>query len=266
MNEMIRYDPKEFEGMNLMAAAMVKSGFFKDANDVSKAIVKIQAGRELGLPAFASMTGIHIIQGKPILGSNVIATLVKNDPRYNYTIKQCDDKACVLGWYEDGQAVGESAFTWEEAKTAGLTGKDNWKKYASDMLFARAISRGARRFAPGVFGGSPVYTPDEFGVEVDPEGYIETTAVEVTEEKADQPEGYPDETIQAVMDAGLAQHFSHAVNMLNKSDLPTDCAVSLAVDWCKGYRARRDGGKDTETAATETNDGLAKMLEKNGNG
>ena len=99
-------------------------------------------------------------------------TLVKNDPRYDYRVKQCDDKACIIEWFESGALRGQAGFTMAEALAAGLTGKDNWKKYPSDMLFARAISRGARRFAPGIFGGSPVYTPDEMGVEVDEDGAV----------------------------------------------------------------------------------------------
>ena len=59
-----------------------------------------------------------------------------------------------------------------------MTEKDNWRKYPSDMLFARAISRGARRFAPGIFGGSPVYTPDEMGVDTNEEGMIEAVVVD----------------------------------------------------------------------------------------
>jgi len=39
------------------------------------------------------------------------------------------------------------------------------------MLFARAISNGAKWFCPDIFGG-PVYTPDELGAEVDEEGDI----------------------------------------------------------------------------------------------
>jgi len=252
----------QFNQIESAAISLQKSGYFSDVKSKEQAIVKVMAGAELGLPPFASMSGIHIIQGKPILGSNVIATLVKNDPRYNYTIKQCDNKACVITWHEGGQAVGESAFTWEEAKTAGLTGKDNWKKYASDMLFARAISRGARRFAPGIFGGSPVYTPDEFGVEVDPEGYIEAQAVEVAGDNGDQAEDerWSIEHIDAILDASLAENVPNARNMLNLSVLPKDCEVSLAVDWCKGYRMRRDTGQTTEEAADATNEGLAKML------
>jgi hypothetical protein len=169
----------QFDQMKGAAIALYKSGFFKDTTSEAQAIVKIMAGAELGLPPFASMTGINIIQGKPTLGANVIATLVKNDPRYNYRVKVCDNKICTLEWYEGGKRVGESTFTMQEAQDAGLTTKDNWRKYPSDMLFARAISRGARRFAPGIFGGSPVYTPEEMGADVDPEGYVDTTVTEV---------------------------------------------------------------------------------------
>ena len=160
---------------NIQSAALAlhKSGFFSDVKSEAQAIVKVMAGAELGLPPFASMSGIHIVQGKPVLGANVIATLVKNDPRYDYRIKVSTDKECILTWYEHGKPVGESSFTWAEAQNAGLTGKDNWKKYASDMLFARALTRGARRFAPGIFGGAPIYTPEEMGVDTDEEGYIQ---------------------------------------------------------------------------------------------
>jgi len=164
----------QYDQLERAATALMKSGYFKDVTSQYQAVVKVMAGAELGLPPFAAMSGIHIIQGKPVLGANVIATLVKNDPRYNYKVKQCNGATCELIWFEDGKEVGISSFTLDEAKGAGLTGKDNWTKYPSDMLFARAISRGARRYAPGIFGGSPVYTPDEMGVDTDEEGHIIT--------------------------------------------------------------------------------------------
>jgi hypothetical protein len=173
---------QQFDQLEKAARALQASGYFKDVTTQAQAIVKVMAGAELGLPPFASMTGIHIIQGKPVLGANVIATLVKNDPRYNYRVREASDTTCNIEWFEDGKLAGASTFTMAEAKTAGLTGKDNWAKYPSDMLFARAISRGARRFAPGIFGGSPIYTPDEMGADVDEDGnvIITTTAVDVT--------------------------------------------------------------------------------------
>lgn len=158
--------------MQTAASAMHASGMFNDVKTQAQALVKVMAGAEIGLPPFAAMTGIHIVQGKPILGANLIATMVKNDSRYDYRVKRADNQACILAWYEAGHVVGESAFTIEEAVAAGLAGKDNWKKYPSDMLFARALTRGARRYAPGIFGGSPIYTPDELGADTDEDGYI----------------------------------------------------------------------------------------------
>lgn len=158
--------------MSRVALAMSKSGYFEDAKDVSKAMVKVLAGNEIGLGPFASMTGIHVIKGKPVLGSNVIATLVKNDPRYNYRVATCNDEYCCLIWYESGKEVGKSDFSINEAEQARLTDKDNWRMYPSDMLFARALTRGARRYAPGIFGGAPVYTPDELGAAEDEDGNI----------------------------------------------------------------------------------------------
>ena len=73
MNQLIVAN--DFDTMQRVSMALYKSGYFKDVQSEAQAIVKVMAGSELGLPPFASMTGIHIIQGKPVLGSNVIATL-----------------------------------------------------------------------------------------------------------------------------------------------------------------------------------------------
>ena len=51
------------------------------------------------------------------------------------------------------------SFSIEEAKQAGLLGKDNWKNYPARMLKHRALSFAARDSFPDVFAG--IYTPDE---------------------------------------------------------------------------------------------------------
>ena len=180
-NAMVVYE--RMAELQTAANAMHASGYFGDVKSQAQAMVKVLAGAEIGLPPFASMTGIHVVNGKPVIGSNLIATLVKNDPRYDYRVKQADDTACVIQWYEGGKLVGESSFTrqeaaagnvdksWDKDKSAWKE-KATWKAFPSDMLFARAISRGARRYAPGIFGGAPVYTPDEMGVDTDEEGHI----------------------------------------------------------------------------------------------
>lgn len=264
-NALTVYD--QFDELQRAAIALQESGYFSDVKSKAQAIVKVMAGAELGLPPFASMTGIHIIQGKPVLGANVLATLVKNDPRYDYHIGKIDDKACLLHWFEGGKEVGISGFTMEEANAAGLTGKDNWKKYPSDMLFARAISRGARRFAPGIFGGSPVYTPDEMGVDVDEDGsvIVDSVAVEIPQYHIvkPEPESTPDpepepssgSVFDAIVEAGYSDN-AHAAKALMQNYCKTGYDTNQkAVDWARLYRGWKDIGKTTVEAADLANEG-----------
>ena len=173
----------KFEDTMNIAKAMASSGFFQDSADASKAVVKILAGQEIGIGPFASMTGIHIIKGKPVMGANVVATIIENDPRYDYRVIKLENDGCIIDFYQHGKKIGTTSFLEADAKAAGLFGKDNWKKFPRNMYFARAISNGARWYTPGVFGGAPVYTPDEFDLDVDEDGgvVIESVTTDVQE-------------------------------------------------------------------------------------
>lgn len=183
------------------ARAMSASGFFPDSKSAAQAVVKILAGAELGFGPFASMNGVNIIQGKPTLSANLIAAAVKRSGRYDYKIAQMDDRACVLDFYENGQKIGASAFSMADAERAGLAGKQVWKQYPKNMLFARAISNGVRWYAPDVFSGAVIYTPEELGADVNEEG--NAINVEAPEPQIEQGEN-PDPVSDKVWDAWLA--------------------------------------------------------------
>ena len=145
---------------------MAASGFFEDARQANQAIVKVLAGRELGFGPFASMTGIHIIKGKPVISANLYAAAIRGSGRYDYKVIRLDDTGCELAFYENGKEVGRSAFTDKDAKAAGLIQAGGpWTKFPRNMYFARAISNGAHWYCPDVFGGASVYTPGEMGEE-----------------------------------------------------------------------------------------------------
>jgi len=185
-----------------MGETFYKSGMFSDMKNAMQAMVKIQAGNELGLPPFASMAGIHIVSGKPTLGSNIIATLIENDPRYDYKVVKATDGECSIDFYKNGEKSGNVSLTIKEAHEANMhqqwkdgkfQPKVTWKNFPSDMLFARCVTRGARRYAPGIFGGSPIYTPEELGADVDEEGYVD---VEYTEGETTQAPAETQEHIE----------------------------------------------------------------------
>lgn len=163
-----------------LANHFAKSGYFKDARSESQAVVKIVAGEELGIGPMAAMQGIHFIDGKLAMGANLQAVQVKRSESYDYRIEASTDKLCTLTWTCDGQDIGTSEFTIEQAEQAGLIKpKSGWATYPEDMLFARALTRGIRRFCPEVMAGTPAYTPEELGAEVDQSGepvYVESEA------------------------------------------------------------------------------------------
>jgi hypothetical protein len=159
------------------ARSMSASGFFADSKSAAQAVVKILAGSELGFGPFASMTGVNIIQNKPVLAANLMAAAVKRNGKYNYRVVKHDEKSCSIDFYEGGEKVGNSTFTMDDAAKAGVASKDNWKKYPRNMLFARALSNGQKWYAPDIFNGATVYTPDELDATVDEEGNV----VEVVE-------------------------------------------------------------------------------------
>ena len=151
-----------------LGKAFAESGMFPDIKSAAQAIVKIQAGAELGIGPFQSMSGIHIISGKPTIGAGVMAAMVKGSGKYDYKVLEANERVCKLEFYEGKVSLGTSSFSIEDAKKAGTKNLD---KFPRNMLFARAMSNGVKWYTPDVFAG-PVYVPEE----------METVTQDVTHE------------------------------------------------------------------------------------
>lgn len=144
-----------------MAKLFSESGMFSDTKQMAQAFVKIQAGKEMGINAFAAMTGINIIMGKPTLGAGLIASCVKGSGKYDYKVKEMSDTKCSIDFFEGKVLLGNSTFSIDDAKKQGTKNLD---KFPKNMLFARAISNGQKWFCPDVFQ-MPVYVPEEMNQE-----------------------------------------------------------------------------------------------------
>ena len=162
-----------------------QSGFFKDARQEAQAITKVIAGQEIGLKPMQAMTNIHVFDGKVTLGASLIGMLIKRSGTYRYSVEKLDRAECVITImerFEDEWVIaGTAGFTFKEAEHAGLTTKNNWRNYPEDMLFARAISRAARRYCPDVFGGSVMSTE-----EMRDEGYEVSSGAEARQAQLDE--------------------------------------------------------------------------------
>lgn len=148
---------------------LARSGYFKDSRDAAQAAVKVLLGRELGFGPVTSMMGIHIIEGKPSLSANLMAALVKRSGRYDYRVRRSDPQGAEIEFFEQGESLGVSSFTSQDAHAAGLGNRGPWKSYPKAMMFSRAMSQGVRMFCPDLMGGAPAYTPEELGAEVNAE-------------------------------------------------------------------------------------------------
>lgn len=142
-----------------IAQAFIASGYVKDAQSFGQAVTKIVAGLEIGVAPFQAMRGMNIIGGEPQLSAGLVGALVKRSGRYDYRVRTKNEEECVLDWYENGELVGDSSFSMADAQRAKLV-KGAWLTYPRSMLFARALTDGARTHCPDVFGGA-VYAEGE---------------------------------------------------------------------------------------------------------
>ena len=260
---------RNFDDVVSISTAMAKSGFFSDAKQAAQAIVKVMAGNELGLGPFASMTGINVIKGKPALSANLIATLIKNDPRYDYKVITLTDEECELAFYENDQEVGRSPFTMkdlDQAEGGSMvvpgTKKPMKNRFPRNLLFARAMTNGAKWFAAGVFGGVPVYTAEELGADTDDDGYIvDIPTITTPDLEYDEPEPEQKPTgrtleagsIEAIVKLGLAENDFAATNAIKKSNFTGKVSIDEAVSWMTSYRGARDEGMTSDDAAELAN-------------
>lgn len=159
-NEIVKLSGSEIMSMG---KAFHESGMFTDIKTAAQAVVKIQAGAEIGIPPFAAMSGIHIIQGKPAIGAGLMASAVKGSGKYDYRVKDQTEKVCSIDFLQGKEFIGNSTFTIEDAKKAQTKNID---KFPRNMLFARAMSNGVKWFCPDIFSG-PVYVPEELNATVD---------------------------------------------------------------------------------------------------
>lgn len=165
INEAVANAETADQELMFLGRAMAGSGFFKDSRRASQAIVKILVGREMGIGPAAAMTGIHVFDGKVVISAALMASMIKRSERYDYKVRQLLDTGVSIEFFENGESVGISIFTVDDAKQAKLWGKPGpWSLYPKNMMYARAMSNGARWYCAGIFNGA-VYDPEELNSE-----------------------------------------------------------------------------------------------------
>ncbi len=152
----------DFAYLERLAAAAADSGLYGSGAKIkAQLLMKLIYGRDLQIPVSAALSAIDIYDGKMELSSNLIAALLEAHPHYAYAIVETTNERCELEFFKDGRSLGKAKFDAADATTAGLADTDYYRHYPSDMFFARAITRGARRYCPGLGRGVAIYATGE---------------------------------------------------------------------------------------------------------
>ena len=181
------YSPGTFNDAWKLAQIVVKSRLAPSIQTPEAAFVVLATGNELGLSPMQALRGIVAVKGKPTLYADTMVAVALQKPQCEY-FKEVETTDSQSTW--ETKRVGSEprryTFTMADAKTAGLTGNDNYKKYPRRMLAARCKAFLARDVYPDLLLG--LYTPEEMTAGKAPPSAIEyddsqTTTVHVVEQR-----------------------------------------------------------------------------------
>lgn len=173
----------------LATITMLKDPGFRD-KALGAVIAVVEYGRELHITPWVALHGMHVVQGKVVMGihmymglalkNNIIVDVVKdyekiyNDKKQLIDIETSVEITRKYDTFNGLVKVHKFTKRWSEIKKAGLDTRDNYKKRAPLMLRTRCITEGLRLYAADVFMGmyetteildveSKVYDVDEGG-------------------------------------------------------------------------------------------------------
>ena len=145
--------------------ALTFSNYLADSDMVPKdfkgkpgnCLVAIQWGMEIGLKPLQAMQNIAVINGRPSLWGDAVIALVRSSPLCEYIIEEDDGHTATCKVKRRGEPEQSRSFSMDDAKAAGLLGKQGpWTQYSKRMRQMRARAFAVRDVFPDVLKGLPV--------------------------------------------------------------------------------------------------------------
>ena len=160
-------EPRDMDDAVRLSQRLHDSRMFDAYGSAQAVLSTVMLGRELGMPAMASLRSVHIIKGKHSLSADLMVALVlKSGLSEYFQLVESTDKLCTYETHRKGAPKPMSlTYTIEQADQAGLlfVGRNKepgpWHKLRKQMLRARCKSELARLEYPDLLAG--LYTPEE---------------------------------------------------------------------------------------------------------
>jgi hypothetical protein len=114
-------------------------------NKPGNVLVAVQTGAELGLKPMQSLQGISVINGRPGVWGDAMRALILSHPEFEDLHEDKQETQCTVTLKRRGRSAVVTKYTMEDAKKAGLAGKQGpWQTAPKRMLQMRAFAFAAR--------------------------------------------------------------------------------------------------------------------------
>jgi hypothetical protein len=150
--------PETIQSLEVLADHAFSSKHFEKLGGKAGIFCIAMYALELGLPPMTCLFGGM----RPVLGNIELSPRLMNGmirkAGHRIEIQECTNEKCTIkGVRHDTKEEYFTSFTMQEARSAGLVRSGGgWEKYPSDMLFARCLSRLARRLFPDIISSAYV--------------------------------------------------------------------------------------------------------------
>jgi len=143
-------------------------------NNPAAIAAAILYGDEVGLGPMQSLAKIAVINGRPTLAAEAQRALI-HAAGHEFWVEEANTTRCtVAGRRRDSEQTQRVTWTLDDAKRAGIAGKDPWRKYPRQMLVARATAQLAREaFADAIGGLAATEEVEHDDLELDENGVVQ---------------------------------------------------------------------------------------------
>lgn len=117
-------------------------------------------GDELGLGPMQSLSKIDVIDGRPAPKAELARALVLGAGHELWFEENTSQRCTVVGKRRGTGREERVTWTMEDAKRAGLDGKQNWRKWPRAMLVARASAELCRNSFSDCLGGITLFAEE----------------------------------------------------------------------------------------------------------
>jgi hypothetical protein len=139
-------------------------------NSAPAVLAAILYGHELGLGPMESLAHIHVIEGRPAPSAQLMRAQVLRHGHRLWAEEQTSTRVTLCAQRAGDEVVHRTTFTLDDARKAGLAGRQNWQRYPRAMLTARATAELCRLAFPDVLGAVRYISEELDDGEIPPEG------------------------------------------------------------------------------------------------